>query len=58
MYDDHGARCWLPLSSPNLTQQAFTINMELGVLVRGGTMPKRVEEQFRMLIQSVTLQAV
>ena len=30
----------------NLTQQAFTINMELGMLVCGGTMPRRVEEQF------------
>jgi len=27
---------WLFLSSANLTQQAFTINMELGMLVRGG----------------------
>jgi phosphatidylserine/phosphatidylglycerophosphate/cardiolipin synthase-like enzyme len=42
---------WLFLSSANLTQQAFTINMELGMLIRGGTMPKRVEEQFRALIQ-------
>jgi phosphatidylserine/phosphatidylglycerophosphate/cardiolipin synthase-like enzyme len=42
---------WLFLSSANLTQQAFTINMELGMLVRGGTMPKRVEQQFERLIQ-------
>jgi len=42
---------WLFLSSANLTQQAFTVNMELGMLVRGGTMPGRVEEQFRRLIQ-------
>ncbi|MFN9292450.1 MAG: phospholipase D-like domain-containing protein, partial [Planctomyces sp.] len=27
---------WLFLSSANLTQQAFTINMELGMLIRGG----------------------
>jgi phosphatidylserine/phosphatidylglycerophosphate/cardiolipin synthase-like enzyme len=40
------------LSSANLTQQAFTINMELGILVRGGTMPKRVEQQFDELIES------
>jgi hypothetical protein len=26
--------------------------MELGMLVRGGTMPKRVEHQFDRLIQS------
>ena len=41
---------WLFLSSANLTQQAFTINMELGVLVQGGTMPSRVEKQFDQLI--------
>jgi phosphatidylserine/phosphatidylglycerophosphate/cardiolipin synthase-like enzyme len=49
---------WLFLSSANLTQQAFTVNMELGVLVRGGTMPGRVEEQFRRLIQSGVLEPV
>lgn len=46
---------WLFLSSSNLTQQAFTINMELGMLVQGGTMPKRVEQQFEQLIASKTL---
>ena len=46
---------WLFLSSANLTQQAFTINMELGILVRGGTMPRRVEEQFRGLIRTKVL---
>lgn len=49
---------WLFLSSANLTQQAFTINMELGMLVRGGTMPKRVEQQFDRLIQSGQLREV
>lgn len=49
---------WLFLSSANLTQQAFTINMELGMLVRGGTMPRRVEEQFKGLIQSGQLKQV
>lgn len=49
---------WLFLSSANLTQQAFTINMELGMLVRGGTMPKRVEWQFDRLIQSGQLKQV
>ncbi|MFM8222682.1 MAG: DISARM system phospholipase D-like protein DrmC, partial [Planctomycetaceae bacterium] len=43
---------WLFLSSVNLTQQAFTINMELGMLVRGGTMPGRVEQQFERLIET------
>jgi len=49
---------WLFLSSANLTQQAFTINMELGMLVRGGTMPGRVEKQFGRLIQMNTLEQV
>jgi phosphatidylserine/phosphatidylglycerophosphate/cardiolipin synthase-like enzyme len=49
---------WLFLSSANLTQQAFTINMELGMLVRGGTMPNRVEQQFERLIQSGQLKSV
>jgi phosphatidylserine/phosphatidylglycerophosphate/cardiolipin synthase-like enzyme len=49
---------WLFLSSANLTQQAFTINMELGMLVRGGMMPGRVEEQFEQLIQSEQLKPV
>lgn len=42
---------WLFLSSANLTQQAFTVNMELGMLVRGGTIPSRVEQQFERLIK-------
>ena len=49
---------WLFLSSANLTQQAFTINMELGMLVRGGTIPSRVEQQFERLIQSGQLKQV
>lgn len=49
---------WLYLSSANLTQQAFTINMEMGMLVRGGTIPKRVEQQFDRLIQNGQLKQV
>lgn len=49
---------WLFLSSANLTQQAFTINMELGTLVRGGTMPERVEKQFERLIKTKNLQPI
>jgi len=49
---------WLFISSANLTQQAFTINMELGMLVRGGTMPSRVEQQFDRLIQNGQLKQV
>lgn len=51
-------REWLFLSSANLTQQAFTINMELGMLVRGGSMPERVEKQFEWLIQKGVVQEV
>ncbi len=46
---------WLFLSSANLTQQAFTINMELGTLIRGGSLPQKVEAQFDRLIQTATL---
>ena len=49
---------WLFLSSANLTQQAFTINMELGMLIRGGTIPTRVEQQFDRLIQNGQLKQV
>ncbi len=49
---------WLFLSSANLTQQAFTINMELGMLVRGGSLPNNVEQQFDRLIQSGRLKEV
>lgn len=49
---------WLFISSANLTQQAFTINMELGMLVRGGSMPIRVEEQFEQLIKNGHLMKV
>jgi hypothetical protein len=41
-----------------VTQQAFTANMELGILVHGGTIPERVEQQFRRLIQDGQLRPV
>jgi cardiolipin synthase len=46
---------WLFLSSANLTQQAFTINMELGILLRGGALPGKVAQQFEWLIQDGVL---
>jgi phosphatidylserine/phosphatidylglycerophosphate/cardiolipin synthase-like enzyme len=46
---------WLFLSSANLTEYAFTINMELGLLVRGGPLPGQVEEQFDRLIETGVL---
>jgi phosphatidylserine/phosphatidylglycerophosphate/cardiolipin synthase-like enzyme len=42
---------WLFLSSANLTEYAFTINMELGVLVTGGKLPGQVERHFERLIE-------
>jgi phosphatidylserine/phosphatidylglycerophosphate/cardiolipin synthase-like enzyme len=45
---------WLFVSSANLTEYAFTINAELGVLITGGAMPERVEAQFdRLISQSI-----
>jgi phosphatidylserine/phosphatidylglycerophosphate/cardiolipin synthase-like enzyme len=43
------------LSSANLTEQAFSINMELGVLVTDGTSPGEVEAHFAKMIESVLL---
>lgn len=43
---------WLFLSSANLTEHAFTINMELGLLVTGGRLPLQVEAYFDKMIES------
>jgi phosphatidylserine/phosphatidylglycerophosphate/cardiolipin synthase-like enzyme len=40
------------LSSANLTEHAFTNNMELGLLITGGKLPAEVQEHFDRLIQS------
>lgn len=42
---------WLFLSSANLTEYAFTLNMEFGVLIGGGRPAELVEEHFHRLIQ-------
>ncbi len=49
---------WLFLSSANLTEYAFTINMELGVLVTGSSLPGQVQEHFDRLIAAGTLSRV
>jgi len=41
---------WLFLSSANLTEHAFTINMELGLLIHGGQLPKQKKQHFDRLI--------
>jgi phosphatidylserine/phosphatidylglycerophosphate/cardiolipin synthase-like enzyme len=49
---------WLFLSSANLTGYAFTLNMELGVLVTGGPLPGQVETHLGRLIGTGVLTAV
>ncbi len=46
------------LSSANLTEYAFTINMELGVLMTGGRLPGRVDEHFDRLIEAGVFERV
>lgn len=46
------------LSSANLTEQAFTINMELGLLISGGSIPSRIEQQFQRLINDGQLKQI
>jgi hypothetical protein len=46
------------LSSANFTDYAFTINMELGLLVTGGKLSGQVEQHFGRLAQDATLQRV
>jgi phosphatidylserine/phosphatidylglycerophosphate/cardiolipin synthase-like enzyme len=43
------------LSSANLTEYAFTLNMELGVLISGGELPGQVEEHFDRLVEAGVL---
>jgi phosphatidylserine/phosphatidylglycerophosphate/cardiolipin synthase-like enzyme len=46
---------WLFLSSANLTEYAFTLNMELGLLITGGGLPGQVEAHFDQLVESAVL---
>jgi phosphatidylserine/phosphatidylglycerophosphate/cardiolipin synthase-like enzyme len=43
------------ISSANLTEYAFTVNMELGLLITGGAQPIQVEDQFDRMIQNCIL---
>jgi cardiolipin synthase len=38
------------ISSANLTEDAFSRNMEMGVLIRGGDVPDRLWTQFSALL--------
>lgn len=49
--------CMLLVSSANLTEYAMTLNMELGVLVKGGSLPRDVESHFGLLIQQGVLES-
>ncbi len=46
------------LSSANLTKYAFSLNMELGVLINGGRGPRQIEVVFESLIAEGTLSRV
>lgn len=46
------------ISSANLTVYAMEMNMELGVIVRGGDLPSRVAQHFASLIDEGILQRV
>lgn len=43
------------LSSANLTEYAFSLNMELGVLLKGGLLPAQIEAHFDALIDAEEL---
>ena len=46
------------LSSANLTEFAFNLNMELGVLIKGGPLPNAAESHFRTLISTGYLERI
>jgi len=46
------------LTSANLTEAALERNMELGVLIRGGTLPPSIDRLIDALLESGELQAV
>lgn len=46
------------ISSANLTHYALELNMELGLLVRGGSLPQQVNDHIQQLIQRGVLEKV
>ncbi len=46
----------LLLSSANLTEYAMTLNMEMGILIESGELPRQVEKHFERLIELRVLQ--
>jgi len=51
-------RDWLLVSSATLTEFAFTLNTELGLRVRGGPLPGRVDDYFTALIEARVLRSI
>lgn len=43
--------CMALISSANLTEYAMSLNMELGVMIRGGDLPRSINLHFRRLIE-------
>ncbi len=46
------------ISSANLTEYAMTLNMEMGVLIRGGELPGKVDAHFAELIEQGILKRI
>ena len=46
------------ISSANLTDYAMNLNMELGVLIRGGPIPRQISDHLRLLIATDVLRLV
>ena len=44
------------VSSANLTDHALGLNMELGLMIRGGAIPRRIADHFRSLVRGGVLE--
>lgn len=46
------------ISSANLTEYAMTLNMEMGLLVRGGDLPAQVETHLKLLVEQEVFRSI
>ena len=46
------------ISSANLTEYAMTLNMELGLLIKGGPLPAQVQTHLNRLVEKGVFQLV